>query len=80
MHDSVCVYVRNCADVVQCMRVYAYLHTYICCGVIIWSKFVCYKTPIVKKHYKNRGFSPFFAKTIARQNFKCYYLVQVDAF
>ena len=50
-------------------------------NVIIWSKFVFYKTPIVKKHYKNRGFSPFFLqKQIARQNFKCYYLVQVDAF
>ena len=50
-------------------------------NVIIWSKFVFYKTPIVKKHYKNRGFSPFFLQEkIARQNFKCYYLVQVDAF
>ena len=28
--------------------------------VIIWSKFVFSKTPIAKKHYKNRGFSPFF--------------------
>ena len=28
--------------------------------VIIWSKFVLSKTPIAKKHYKNRGFSPFF--------------------
>ena len=30
--------------------------------VIIWSKFVFSKTPIAKKHYKNRGFSPFFWK------------------
>ena len=28
--------------------------------VIIWSKFVFSKTQIPKKHYKNRGFSPFF--------------------
>ena len=35
--------------------------------VIIWSKFVFfYKTPIVKKHYKNRGFSTFFENKIAR--------------
>ena len=31
--------------------------------VIIWSKFVFSKTPIAKKHYKNRSFSPFFLKT-----------------
>ena len=29
-------------------------------GVIIWAKFVFYKTLFVKKHYKNRGFSTFF--------------------
>ena len=34
--------------------------------VIIWSKFVFSKTPIAKKHYKNRGFSPFFWKTKLR--------------
>ena len=31
-------------------------------GVIIWAKFVFYKTLFVKKHYKNRGFSTFFLK------------------
>ena len=47
---------------------------YICCEVIIWAKFghfqsyylgqVCFlkKTLFAKKHYKNRGFSPFFLK------------------
>ena len=49
--------------------------------VIIWSKFVFSKTPIAKKHYKNRGFSPFvFWKKIARKNFGSYYLVQVGVF
>ena len=47
--------------------------------VIIWSKFVFSKTPIATKHYKNRGFSPFFWK-IARKHFGSYYLVQVGVF
>ena len=57
------------------------LYIYLCCEVIIWSKFgpfgsyylvqVCFfsKTPIAKKHYKNRGFSPFFGKTNCAQKF-----------
>ena len=49
-------------------------------NVIIWSKFVFYKTPIVKRHYKIGVSALFFEKEIARQKFKCYYLVQVDAF
>ena len=36
------------------------------------------KTQIAKKHYKNRGFSPFFLEKNARKNFGSYYLVQVD--
>ena len=31
-------------------------------GVIIWAMFAFYKTLVVKKHYKNRGFSTFFLK------------------
>ena len=50
-------------------------------GVIIWAKFVFYKTLFVKKHYKNRGFSTFFfEKKIARANLRCYYLGQVGHF
>ena len=49
--------------------------------VIIWSKFVFSKTPIAKKHYKNRGFSPFFLeKTIVHKKIGSYYLVQVGVF
>ena len=49
--------------------------------VIIWSKFVFSKTPIAKKHYKNRGFSPFFLeKKIVHKKFGSYYLVQVGVF
>ena len=40
-----------------------------------------YKTPIAKKHYKNRGFSPFFLeKKIVHKKFGSYYLVQVGVF
>ena len=61
-----------------------FIYIYICwysCEVIIWSKFgpfgsyylvqVCFfsKTPIAKKHYKNRGFSPFFWKKNCAQKF-----------
>ena len=39
------------------------------------------KTPIAKKHYKNRGFSPFFLeKKIVHKQFGSYYLVQVGVF
>ena len=48
--------------------------------VIIWSKFVFSKTPIAKKHYKNRGFSPFYWKKNVHKNFGSYYLVQVGVF
>ena len=33
-----------------------------------------------RKHYKNRGFSTFFLKAIARANLRCYYLGQVGHF
>ena len=36
-------------------------------GVIIWAKFVFYKTLFVKKHYTNRGFSTFFLKKMRAQ-------------
>ena len=48
--------------------------------VTIWSKFVFYKTPIVKKHYKNRGFSTFVLEKSARYKFGSYYLIQVGVF
>ena len=37
--------------------------------VIIWSKFVFSKTPIAKKHYKNRGFSLFCLEKNCAQKF-----------
>ena len=49
-------------------------------NVIIWSKFVFYKTAIVKNTINIEVSALFFWKKIARRNFKCYYLVQVDAF
>ena len=48
--------------------------------VIIWSKFVFSKTPIAKKHYKNRGFGPFFLEKNCAQKIGSYYLVQVGVF
>ena len=88
---------RETKDVYICVYIYLYIYIYIytdiCCEVIIWSKFgpfgsyylvqVCFfsKTPIAKKHYKNRGFSPFFLeKKIVHKNFGSCYLVQVGVF
>ena len=39
-----------------------------------------YRTLFVKKHYRNRGFSTFFEKQIARTNLRGYYLGQVGHF
>ena len=79
---------RHCMYV--CMYVCMYIHIYAVVllsgpslgvlNVTIWSKFVFIKHQLSKQHYKNRGFSPFFEKQIARKKIKCYYLVQVDAF
>ena len=55
------------------MHIYIYIYIYIAVvllsgpslafwGVIIWAKFAFYKTLLVRKHYKNRGFSTFFLK------------------
>ena len=60
---------NNCLEIELCRQVSVYVYIYICCGVIIWSKFgllrghylvqvvFSSKTQFVKKHYKNRGFS-----------------------
>ena len=67
------------------------VYIYICCGVIIWAKFgllrcyylgqVCFlQNTVCQKHYKNRGFSTFSLKKIARANLRCYYLGQVGHF
>ena len=63
-------------------------YIYMCCGVIIWSKFglfnsyylvqVRFLTLFVKKHYKI-GVSDFFWKS-ARANLNSYFLVQFCAF
>ena len=42
---------------------------------------VCFlQNTVCQKHYKNRGFSTYFLKTIARAYLRCYYLGQVGHF
>ena len=87
-HADVCV----CMYVYMyiCMYVYVYIYIHVVelfsgaslafVRVIIWSKFVFNKALFGKKTVELWGFSLFFDKTIARNNFKGCCLVQVGLF